>query len=139
MSNIGRNRYSNQLFDMTCIIILSTSLYIFFYLLELSKKLLLFCSGPSRFDWDQDTKAWIYRRKKVNLYKLLEAELEQLCGKPFVLSWGIEVPPTHAFWLRRQIIYDERFAFRNYFLFHPLATFYLYQFMYQLLSYLLQT
>ncbi|XP_057437783.1 frataxin, mitochondrial isoform X2 [Lotus japonicus] len=43
-------------------------------------------SGPSRFDWDQDTKAWIYRRKKVNLYKLLEAELEQLCGKPFVLS-----------------------------------------------------
>lgn len=43
-------------------------------------------SGPSRFDWDRDTKAWIYRRNKANLYKILEAELEQLCGKPIVLS-----------------------------------------------------
>ncbi|XP_027352467.1 frataxin, mitochondrial [Abrus precatorius] len=43
-------------------------------------------SGPSRFDWDQDTKAWIYRRNKANLYKILEDELEQLCGKPIVLS-----------------------------------------------------
>lgn len=43
-------------------------------------------SGPSRFDWDRDTKAWIYRRNKANLYKILEDELEQLCGKPIVLS-----------------------------------------------------
>ncbi|KAG5041911.1 hypothetical protein GLYMA_03G007300v4 [Glycine max] len=43
-------------------------------------------SGPSRFDWDRDTKAWIYRRNKANLYKILEGELEQLCGKPIVLS-----------------------------------------------------
>ncbi|XP_004493241.1 frataxin, mitochondrial [Cicer arietinum] len=43
-------------------------------------------SGPSRFDWDQDTKAWIYRRNKAKLYKILEVELEQLCGKPIVLS-----------------------------------------------------
>ncbi|XP_039682505.1 frataxin, mitochondrial isoform X2 [Medicago truncatula] len=43
-------------------------------------------SGPSRFDWDQVTKAWIYRRNKANLYKILEDELEQLCGKPIVLS-----------------------------------------------------
>lgn len=43
-------------------------------------------SGPSRFDWDQVTKAWIYRRNKANLYKILEDELEQLSGKPIVLS-----------------------------------------------------
>ncbi|KAL9331306.1 hypothetical protein ACSQ67_000916 [Phaseolus vulgaris] len=43
-------------------------------------------SGPSRFDWDGDAEAWIYRRKKANLYKLLEGELEQLCGKTLVLS-----------------------------------------------------
>ncbi|TKY62831.1 Frataxin [Spatholobus suberectus] len=43
-------------------------------------------SGPSRFDWDRDTRAWIYRRNKVNLYKILEGELEQLCGKSIVLS-----------------------------------------------------
>ncbi|KAE9588733.1 hypothetical protein Lal_00030365 [Lupinus albus] len=43
-------------------------------------------SGPSRFDWDQDAKAWVYRRNKTNLYKVLESELEQLCGKPIVLS-----------------------------------------------------
>ncbi|MED6182991.1 hypothetical protein PIB30_033798 [Stylosanthes scabra] len=43
-------------------------------------------SGPSRFDWDQESKAWIYRRNKANLYKVLETELEQLCGKPIVLS-----------------------------------------------------
>ncbi|KAI4334050.1 hypothetical protein L6164_018787 [Bauhinia variegata] len=43
-------------------------------------------SGPSRFDWDQDAKAWIYRRNKSNLYKVLESELEQLCGKPLLLS-----------------------------------------------------
>ncbi|KAF7805852.1 frataxin, mitochondrial [Senna tora] len=43
-------------------------------------------SGPSRFDWDQDAKSWIYRRNKANLYKVLEVELEQLCGKPIVLS-----------------------------------------------------
>lgn len=58
----------------------------FFILLHLPKRLHPFCSGPSRFDWDQDTKAWIYRRNKANLYKILEDELEQLCGKPIVLS-----------------------------------------------------
>ncbi|CAM8958821.1 unnamed protein product [Rhodiola kirilowii] len=43
-------------------------------------------SGPSRFDWDRDTQAWIYRRTKANLYKLFETELEQLCGSPINLS-----------------------------------------------------
>ncbi|KAI9094215.1 hypothetical protein K1719_026797 [Acacia pycnantha] len=43
-------------------------------------------SGPSRFDWDQEAKAWIYRRNKANLYKVLEDELRKLCGKPIVLS-----------------------------------------------------
>ncbi|XP_061372526.1 frataxin, mitochondrial [Gastrolobium bilobum] len=43
-------------------------------------------SGPSRFDWDQDTKTWIYRRNKTKLYKILEVELEQLCDQPIVLS-----------------------------------------------------
>ncbi|WVZ07832.1 hypothetical protein V8G54_021178 [Vigna mungo] len=43
-------------------------------------------SGPSRFDWDQDTKVWIYRRNKTSLYKILEGELEQLCDKAIILS-----------------------------------------------------
>ncbi|XP_071907031.1 frataxin, mitochondrial isoform X2 [Coffea arabica] len=43
-------------------------------------------SGPSRFDWDQDTQAWVYRRTKANLLDILEEELEQLCGKPINLS-----------------------------------------------------
>ncbi|CAL0322847.1 unnamed protein product [Lupinus luteus] len=43
-------------------------------------------SGPSRFDWDQDSKAWIYRRNKTNLCTILESELEELCGKPIVFS-----------------------------------------------------
>ncbi|XP_051115539.1 frataxin, mitochondrial [Andrographis paniculata] len=43
-------------------------------------------SGPSRFDWDQDAQAWIYRRTKGNLNKILEAELEKLCGQPINLS-----------------------------------------------------
>ncbi|KAL1341300.1 hypothetical protein HN51_027786 [Arachis hypogaea] len=43
-------------------------------------------SGPSRFDWDRGSKVWIYRRNKANLYEVLETELEQLCGKPIVLS-----------------------------------------------------
>lgn len=43
-------------------------------------------SGPSRFDWDQDAQAWVYRRTKANLVKLLEGELEQLCGEPIDLS-----------------------------------------------------
>ncbi|XP_023533560.1 frataxin, mitochondrial isoform X1 [Cucurbita pepo subsp. pepo] len=43
-------------------------------------------SGPSRFDWDQDSQAWIYRRNKANLLRLLETELAQLCGKPINLS-----------------------------------------------------
>ncbi|XP_022865731.1 frataxin, mitochondrial-like isoform X2 [Olea europaea var. sylvestris] len=43
-------------------------------------------SGPSRFDWDQNTQAWIYRRTKRNFIKVLETELEQLCGKSINLS-----------------------------------------------------
>ncbi|CAA2994326.1 frataxin, mitochondrial [Olea europaea subsp. europaea] len=43
-------------------------------------------SGPSRFDWDQNTQAWIYRRTKRNLIKVLETELEQLRGKSINLS-----------------------------------------------------
>ncbi|KAE8668173.1 Frataxin [Hibiscus syriacus] len=43
-------------------------------------------SGPSRFDWDHNVQAWVYRRTKANLLKLLESELEQLCGKPVNLS-----------------------------------------------------
>ncbi|XP_077242134.1 frataxin-like protein isoform X2 [Tasmannia lanceolata] len=39
-------------------------------------------SGPSRFDWDRTNQAWVYRRTKENLLKLLENELEQLCGYP---------------------------------------------------------
>ncbi|CAA3020413.1 frataxin, mitochondrial [Olea europaea subsp. europaea] len=43
-------------------------------------------SGPSRFDWDQNAQAWIYRRTKGDLMKVLETELEQLCGKSIDLS-----------------------------------------------------
>ncbi|XWS63343.1 hypothetical protein CRYUN_Cryun06bG0087200 [Craigia yunnanensis] len=43
-------------------------------------------SGPSRFDWDYNSEAWVYRRTKANLLKLLESELEQLCGEPVNLS-----------------------------------------------------
>ncbi|KAH6795974.1 hypothetical protein C2S51_036960 [Perilla frutescens var. frutescens] len=43
-------------------------------------------SGPSRFDWDQNAEAWIYRRTKQNLIKVLETELEKLCEKPINLS-----------------------------------------------------
>ncbi|KAK3009043.1 hypothetical protein RJ639_014977 [Escallonia herrerae] len=42
-------------------------------------------SGPSRFDWDRDAQTWIYRRNKANLLRVLESELEQLCGKPISL------------------------------------------------------
>uniref|UniRef100_A0A5B7AIN3 ferroxidase n=1 Tax=Davidia involucrata TaxID=16924 RepID=A0A5B7AIN3_DAVIN len=43
-------------------------------------------SGPSRFDWDEDVYGWIYRRTKANLLRVLESELEQLCGEPITLS-----------------------------------------------------
>ncbi|KAG8364635.1 hypothetical protein BUALT_Bualt18G0017900 [Buddleja alternifolia] len=43
-------------------------------------------SGPSRFDWDQNAEAWIYRRTKQDLIKVLETELEKLCGEPITLS-----------------------------------------------------
>ncbi|KAK9092274.1 hypothetical protein Syun_027185 [Stephania yunnanensis] len=43
-------------------------------------------SGPSRFDWDQNSEAWVYRRTKVNLLQLFESELERLCGEPITLS-----------------------------------------------------
>ncbi|KAL6538248.1 hypothetical protein OROGR_012236 [Orobanche gracilis] len=39
-------------------------------------------SGPSRFDWDHDARSWIYRRTKQDLIKILETELEKLCGEP---------------------------------------------------------
>ncbi|KAL6975739.1 ferroxidase [Sarracenia purpurea var. burkii] len=43
-------------------------------------------SGPSRFDWDQDAQAWVYRRTKANLIEVLESELEHLCGQSINLS-----------------------------------------------------
>ncbi|CAA0825089.1 Frataxin- mitochondrial [Striga hermonthica] len=43
-------------------------------------------SGPSRFDWDQDARSWIYRRTKQDLFKLLENELQKLCGEFISLS-----------------------------------------------------
>ncbi|KAF8022359.1 hypothetical protein BT93_F0019 [Corymbia citriodora subsp. variegata] len=43
-------------------------------------------SGPSRFDWDQESQSWVYRRNKANLLKVLETELENLCGRPISLS-----------------------------------------------------
>ncbi|KAL9453552.1 hypothetical protein AB3S75_009206 [Citrus x aurantiifolia] len=43
-------------------------------------------SGPSRFDWETGAQGWVYRRTKANLLKLLESELEQLCGEPINLS-----------------------------------------------------
>ncbi|XVE66284.1 hypothetical protein DITRI_Ditri08aG0068000 [Diplodiscus trichospermus] len=43
-------------------------------------------SGPSRFDWDHNAQAWVYRRTKANLGNLLKSELKQLCGEPVNLS-----------------------------------------------------
>ncbi|CAN0896944.1 Frataxin, mitochondrial [Linum grandiflorum] len=43
-------------------------------------------SGPSRFDWDRDAEAWIYRRTKSNLIQVFESELKQLCGQPLKLA-----------------------------------------------------
>ncbi|CAN1161124.1 Frataxin, mitochondrial [Linum perenne] len=43
-------------------------------------------SGPSRFDWDRDAEAWIYRRTKSNLIEVFESELKQLCGEPLKLT-----------------------------------------------------
>ncbi|KAL8126719.1 hypothetical protein AgCh_013842 [Apium graveolens] len=43
-------------------------------------------SGPSRFDWDQNSQAWVYRRTKEYLFKILESELAQLCGNAISLS-----------------------------------------------------
>nr|GLL22960.1 frataxin, mitochondrial-like [Ipomoea trifida] len=43
-------------------------------------------SGPSRFDWDQNSEAWIYRRTKAKLNQVLETELGNLCGMPIKLS-----------------------------------------------------
>ncbi|KAJ8768426.1 hypothetical protein K2173_021579 [Erythroxylum novogranatense] len=43
-------------------------------------------SGPSRFDWDQNAGTWVYRRTKANLFKVLESELEKLCGEPIELA-----------------------------------------------------
>lgn len=62
-------------------------LCIFYYLLLVSlKENAPVCSGPSRFDWDTGAQGWVYRRTKANLLKLLESELEQLCGEPINLS-----------------------------------------------------
>ncbi|KMT16993.1 hypothetical protein BVRB_2g041980 [Beta vulgaris subsp. vulgaris] len=38
-------------------------------------------SGPSRFDWDPASQAWVYRRNTANLSVILESELEQVFGK----------------------------------------------------------
>ncbi|XP_021768399.1 frataxin, mitochondrial-like [Chenopodium quinoa] len=43
-------------------------------------------SGPSRFDWDPSSQAWVYRRNKANLLGILEVELKQLCGESVNLS-----------------------------------------------------
>ncbi|KAM1059278.1 hypothetical protein TB1_023357 [Malus domestica] len=43
-------------------------------------------SGPQRFDWDRSSQAWVYRRTKAHLLKILESELEELCGEPISLS-----------------------------------------------------
>ncbi|KAI3728807.1 hypothetical protein L6452_17451 [Arctium lappa] len=43
-------------------------------------------SGPSRFDWDRNAEAWIYRRTKAKLLETLETEVQQLCGEPITLS-----------------------------------------------------
>ncbi|KAL8088122.1 frataxin, mitochondrial-like [Apium graveolens] len=43
-------------------------------------------SGPSRFDWDRNAEAWVYRRTKNYLFEILESELEQLCGNTISLS-----------------------------------------------------
>lgn len=43
-------------------------------------------SGPARFDWDVETRSWIYRRTKADLLQLLGEELGQLCGKPIDLT-----------------------------------------------------
>ncbi|XP_057955913.1 frataxin, mitochondrial isoform X2 [Malania oleifera] len=43
-------------------------------------------SGPSRYDWDWNSQAWIYRRNKAKLLEVLEKEVEELCGKPISLS-----------------------------------------------------
>ncbi|KAK9668266.1 hypothetical protein RND81_13G046100 [Saponaria officinalis] len=43
-------------------------------------------SGPSRFDWDSSSQAWVYRRNKANLFSVLESELEKLCGESVSLS-----------------------------------------------------
>lgn len=43
-------------------------------------------SGPARFDWDPNAESWVYRRNNASLRKLMEMELEQLCGEPIDLS-----------------------------------------------------
>lgn len=43
-------------------------------------------SGPSRYDWDPSSQAWVYRRNKANLLGILESELKQLCGESVNLS-----------------------------------------------------
>ncbi|KNA23702.1 hypothetical protein SOVF_022450 [Spinacia oleracea] len=43
-------------------------------------------SGPSRFDWDSSSQAWVYRRNKANLLGILQTELKQLCGESVNLS-----------------------------------------------------
>ncbi|XBI29450.1 hypothetical protein VPH35_053434 [Triticum aestivum] len=43
-------------------------------------------SGPARFDWDAATDSWVYRRTGVNLMRLLEKEIGELCGTPVDLS-----------------------------------------------------
>ncbi|KAK3165644.1 hypothetical protein QOZ80_1AG0035940 [Eleusine coracana subsp. coracana] len=41
-------------------------------------------SGPSRFDWDEETSSWVYKRTGAK--QLLEKEISELCGTPVGLS-----------------------------------------------------
>ncbi|KAJ7528607.1 hypothetical protein O6H91_15G010300 [Diphasiastrum complanatum] len=43
-------------------------------------------SGPARFDWHEDKKAWVYRRTKAKLMSLLEKELGELLKADIDLS-----------------------------------------------------
>ncbi|MCO5586811.1 hypothetical protein L7F22_040754 [Adiantum nelumboides] len=43
-------------------------------------------SGPARFDWDMKDHRWVYRRTKVEIFGLLEKEVQELVGASVALS-----------------------------------------------------
>ncbi|BBH00056.1 frataxin homolog [Prunus dulcis] len=51
-----------------------------------NRQLWLSSHGPFRFDWDRNAQAWVYRRTKAHLLKLLESEMEEL-NEGYLLSW----------------------------------------------------